>query len=250
MATVSWLAATIGQPTRPGQINQFLGSHSSAWLYSGNTLQSSEATGSGIYQSSDGQYMAQTFSTTAAQTTIGQVLLQISTVGGSPVTASIAPLEVSLYANLNGVPSGTPIVSTTVTEQYVYLEPFWVTVPLAVTGLTAATPYWLVVSPAGGASAYYVWQQSNQTTGAALSPDGVSWSDQAYGFMFEVYDQTGTNWPPVSLTDDDGARVTTFTYTATNLLSTITESVVAQNGASFYSQRTISYSGVLPTGVS
>lgn len=250
MATVDWLAATIGQPTRPGQINQFLGSHSSAWLYSGNTQQAVGGSGTGVYQSSDGQYMAQTFNTTSAQTTIGQVLLQISTVGGSPINATISPLVVSLYANLNGVPSGTPIVSTTVTEQYVYLEPFWVTVPLAVTGLTAATPYWLVVSPAGSATAYYVWQQTSLTTGASLSPDGLSWSDQAYGFMFQVYDQTGTNWPPVSLTDDDGARVTTFTYTATNLLSTITESVVAQDGASFYSQRTISYSGVLPTGVS
>lgn len=250
MATASWLAATIGQPTRPGQINQFLGSHTSAWLYSGNTLQSSQITGTGVFQSSHSEYLAQTFSTTAAQTTIGQVLLQISTVGGSPVTATIPPLTVSLYANLGGVPTGSAIAQTSVTEQYVYSQPFWVTVPLAVTGLTAATPYWLVVSPAGSATAYYVWQQSNQTTGAALSTDGLSWADQTYGFMFQVFDQTGTNWPPISLTDDNGARVTTFTYTTNNLLSTITESVIAQGGASFFSSRTISYSGILPTGVS
>ena len=250
MATASWLAATIGQPTRPGLINQFLGSHTSSWLYSGNTLQSSQQTGASVYQSSHAQYLAQTFNTTSAQTTIGQVLIQVSTVGGSPVTATIPPLTVSLYANAGGVPTGSAIATTSVTEQYVYLQPFWVTVPLAVTGLTAATPYWLVVSPAGSASAYYVWQQSNQTSGAALSSDGLSWADQAYGFMFQVYDQLGTNWPPVSLTDDNGSRVTTFTYTATNLLSTITESVVAQGGTSFFSSRTISYTGVYPTGVS
>lgn len=251
MATASWLAATVGAPARPGQINQFLGSHTSAWLYSGNVLQSSQIIGSSVYQSSESQYMAQTFNTTASQTTIGQVLLQISTVGGSPVTATISPLTVSLYANSNGTPTGSPLASTTVTEQYVYSSPFWVTVPLATTGLTAATPYWLVVSPAGTGAAYYVWQQSNQTTGAALSADGLSWADQAYGFMFQVFDQGGADWPPVSLTDDDGARVTTFGYTANGLLSTITESVVAQSGTSFFSTRTISYGGgAYPTGVS
>lgn len=249
MATADWLAATVGQPARPGQINQFLGGHSSSWIFSGNTLQSSETTGTGLYQSSYGQYLAQAVSTTASQTTIGQVWMQLSTVGGSPLTATIPPLTVSLYANSAGAPTGSALATVALSEQLVYTGPFWLVVPLAAANLTGGTVYWLVVSAAGGASTYYVWQQSNQTTGAAVSSGGTTWNPESYGFMYQLYDQTGASWPPLSMTDDDGAKVTTFTYTS-GKLATITESVVAQNNTSFFSSRTISYSGVLPTGVS
>lgn len=249
MAVQTWLAASAGSPARPGQINQFLGSHTSSWVYSGNILRSSQQTGSSLYQSSDGQYMAQTFTTSSTQTTIGQVLLQVSTVGGSPVSALIPALTVSLYANASGVPTGSPIASSSLSSQYVYTSPFWVTVPLGASGLTASTPYQLVLSPAGGASNYYAWQQSNQTSGASLSSDGVTWNEQAYGFMYQVYDASGTNWPPSSLIGDSGARVTTFTYNSSVQLIGVAESVVSQDGSGFSSSRTITYSGQFPTGV-
>jgi hypothetical protein len=250
MATADWLAATVGQPARPGQINQFLGAHGSTWVYSGNTLQAAQTIGTGVMQSSDGQYMAQSFATTTAQTTIGQVWLQLSTVGGSPTTATITPLTVSLYANLAGAPAGSALASVTMAEQLVYTGPFWLPVPLTATGLTSGTPYWLVVSPAGTSSAYYAWQQSNQTTGAALSTGGVTWTGQTFGFMFQVYDQSGGAWPPLTLTDDDGARVTVLSYSAAGQLATIAESVTAQGGGTFYSTRSLTYSGAYPTGVS
>jgi hypothetical protein len=250
MATQTWLAASAGSAARPGQINQFLGSHSSAWLYSGNTLQSHQTTGSAEFQSSDGQYMAQTFTTASTQTTVGQVLLQISTVGGSPITALIPALTVAVYANSGGVPTGSALGSATVTSQYVYTSPFWVQVPLGLAGLSVSTPYQLVVSAAGTATNHYAWQQSNQTSGASVSPDGLSWSAQSFGLMYQVYDQSGQIWPPLSLIDDDGARVTTFAYNSLVQLTGITESVVSQDGSSFFSSRTISYSGQYPTGVS
>jgi YD repeat-containing protein len=250
MATATWLAATAQQPTRPGQINQFLGSHSSSWLYSGNTLQNSQSIGSAVYVSTASQYLAQTVTTGSAQTTVGQVRLQVSTVGGSPVTATIPPLVVGLYANSGGVPTGPALGSVTLTEQYVYTAPFWMVVPLTVAGLTAATPYQLVVSPAGTGTAYYAWQQSNQTSGASTSPDGVTWTAQSYGFMYQVYDQSGTAGPPLTLTDDGGARVTSFTYNSAGQLTGIAESVVNQSGGSFFSSRTIAYSGQFPIGVS
>jgi len=250
MATATWLAATAQQPTRPGQINQFLGSHSSSWLYSGNTLQDSQSTGSGLYISTASQYLAQTVTTGSSQTTIGQVRLQISTVGGSPVTATIPPLVVGLYANSGGLPTGAALGSVSLTEQYVYSAPFWMVVPLTVTGLTSGTPYQLVVSPAGTGTNYYVWQRSNQTSGASTSPDGATWTAQPYGFMYQMYDQSGTTGPPLTLTDDGGARVTSFTYNSAGQLTGITESVVAQGGGSFFSSRTIAYSGSFPTGVS
>lgn len=249
MATAPWLAASAGFKPQPGMINQFLGAHDSVWIYSGNTLQSSETTGSGLYVSTAGQYLAQSFITGATQTTVGSVSLQLSAVGGSPVTATITPLVVSLYASSAGLPTGGALASATVGEVSVYSAPFWLQVPLTAYGLTASTVYWLVVSPAGTSSAYYAWQESTQTSGAALSAGGTTWTGQSYGFMYEAYDATGTMLPPLYLVDDGGARTATFTYNAAGLLATITEQVVSQSGAVQYSQRTLAYSNGLLVGV-
>jgi hypothetical protein len=250
MATAPWLAASAGYKPQPGQLNQLLGAHNSLWIYSGNTLQVSEQTGSGLYVSTASQYIAQSFITGPSQTTVGLVNLQISAVGGSPVTASISPLVVSLYASALGAPTGSALASTPVTEQLVYSGPYWLPVPLAASGLTPSTPYQLVVSPAGTTAGYYAWQQSNQSSGASTSTSGTSWSGAAYGLMYEVYDQTGTAWPPQYLIADGGARTTAFTYNSASQLATITEQVMSQSGAVQYSQRTLTYSGNILIGVS
>jgi hypothetical protein len=249
MATAPWLAASTGYKPQPGQINQLLGAHTSRWIYSGNTLQVSETIGSGRYQSTASQYLAQSFVTGVSQTTLGLVNLQVSAVGGSPITSTITPLVVSLYASALGAPTGSALVSVPVAEVSVYSGPFWLPVPLAASGLTVSTVYWLVVSPAGSGTAYYAWQESNQSSGAAVSSNGTSWTGAAYGLMFEVYDQTGMSWPPTYLIDDGGARTTAFTYNSAGQLATITEQVVSQSGGVQYSQRTLTYSNGLLVGV-
>jgi hypothetical protein len=250
VATPSWLAATAGQRPLPGQINQLLTTHSSTWIYSGNALQASQTTGSGLYVSTASTFLAQVFITGASQTAIGQVSLQLSTVGGSPVTGTIPPLQVALYASASGLPTGSALASVTVAEQYVYGAPFWLPVPLTATGLTASTPYVLVVAAAGTGTAYYAWQRSTQTTGAATSPDGATWAAQAYGLMYEVYDTSGTTGAPLYLVDDGGARVTALAYNSLGQLASITESTVAQGGSTFYSRRALAYSSGILTGVS
>lgn len=155
----------------------------------------------------------------------------------------------SLYASSAGLPTGGPLATVTVAEQVVYSAGFWLPVPLSASGLTASTVYQLVLSPAGTSSAYYAWQRSNQTSGGATSPDGATWSAQAYGLMFEVFDQSGTTGPPLYLIDDGGARTTAFTYNATGQLTTITEQVASQSGTVFYSQRTLTYANGLLIGV-
>ncbi|HTK65378.1 MAG TPA: hypothetical protein VL595_23510 [Pseudonocardia sp.] len=250
MATPDWLAATAGHQGNAGAITQFLGTHTSTWIYAGNTLQVSEATGSGLYVSTAGTYLAQEVTTGPGQTTIGSLGLQISAVGGSPITATIPPLQVSLYASASGLPTGSLLATTAVAEQTVYSAPFWLTAPLAVAGLTPSTPYVLTVASAGTSSAYYAWQRSNQSSGAATSPDGVTWTPQAYGLMFEVYDTSGTTGPPLYLIDDDGARVTALTYNSAGQLASITETTVAQGGTALYSQRALTYSNGLLIGVS
>lgn len=245
-AIPTWLAATVGYGAQAGSVNQILGAHSSAWLYTG-TQRAAQTTGSGTYQSSQSQWLSQSFTTASAQAQVGTVELQISTVGGSPTSATIPPLTIALYADSGGTPTGSALASTSVAEQSVYSSSYWLQVPLpaAVTPLTA---YQLVVSQAGSAGHYYAWQQSNQTSGASTSPDGVTWTTQAYGLMFQVFDQ-GTSGLPQYFVDDGGARVTQLSYTA-GLVSSLTESVVAQDGSVATFTRNLTYTGSNLTGVS
>lgn len=246
MATPPWLAAAAPYPALAGQVNQFLGTHSSAWLYSG-TVQAAQAIGSGVYQSTAGQYLAQAFTTGAAQSATGVVLVQISVVGGSPVTATAAPLTVGLYADSGDVPSGNPLAAVSVPEQLVYAAPFWVPLPLAASALTPSTTYHLVASPAGGSGSYYVWQQSNQASGAAVSADGISWSQQGFGLMFQIFDQSQVGALQF-LVDDGGARWTQIGWSGA-FLATLTEVTASQGGAPFASVRSFTYSGSNLTGV-
>lgn len=247
MATPPWLAATAGQHSQAGLVTQFLGTHSSQWVYAG-ALQTQQATGTGVYESLQSGYLTQFFTTGASQTAIGRVALQVSTVGGSPTSATISPLTVSLYAASSQLPTGGVLATATLAEPYVYAQPFWVSVPLAVTGLSPSAQYCLVVSGAGSSSAYYVWQKSNQASGAATSSDGATWTAQPYGLMYQVYDTTASGQIQ-SLVDDDGARITNLTWSGATLTG-ITEYTQAQGGGTLVSARTLTYSNGLLTGVS
>ena len=251
MATPNWLAASAGATTLPGQVNQLLGQHTSAWLYAG-TQKSAQTTGSGVYQTTQSQYLAQSFNTGVSQTAVGQLWLQVSTVGGSPVTATIPPLTVGLYASSNGSPIGAALGSVTLNEQYVYSSPFWVPVPLAVTGLSPSTTYQIVTFPVGSSSNYYVWQQSNQTSGASVSADGVTWTTKTYGLMYQVFDQTASaSGDVLFFFDDGGARWVQLGYDSSDRLSSLTEYVTAQSAtAPLQAARTFTYTNGFLTGVS
>lgn len=246
-AIPAWLAATAGHGTLAGQVNQLFGGHTSAWLYAGGTQRAAQATGAATYQSTQSQWLAQEFTTAAGQTQIGMVWLQISTVGGSPTTATIPPLTIGLYASSGDTPTGTALASTTVTEQQVYGSGFWLQVPLAA-AVTPSTVYQLVVSPAGTAGHYYVWQQSIQSPGASMSLDGSTWTSQSYGLTFQIFDQ-GTSGQVQFLYDDGGSRVTQLSYTQ-GQLSSVTESVLAQDGTMATFTRSLTYSGGFLVGVS
>lgn len=246
--TPVWLAATPTATCDPGQVNQFHGTHESQWIYSGAALASQQATGTSLYQPSYTQYYAQQFTTGSSQTTLGYVNLQASTVGGSPVTATILPLQVSLYANLGNAPTGAALATGLITEPQVYSSGFWVTIPMLATGLSVSTLYWLVINEVGTGSAYYVLQESNQAGGALTSPDGSTWTTQTYGLMYQIFDTTAAG-TLLQFIDDNGARNTTFTYTGSQITG-ITEYTAGQNGVTFQSTRTLAYNGVYLTGVS
>ena len=249
MSTIPTLqAATTGQPGNAGLITQFLAAHNASFTYSGQALISSQATGGGVYQSTQSQWLSQTITTGVSQTAIGSVGLQLSTVGGSPTSALIAPLTVGLYADSGGQPTGSALATATVTCPYVYSSPFWVSVPLSTTVSSSAT-YHLVTNLVGTAGHYYVWQQSNQAQGAATAPDGATWTNQTYGLMYEVFDQTASG-QLLSISEDSGQVITTLTYTALGQIATVTQYAVTQSGSSISSSGSLSYTNGLLTGVS
>lgn len=242
----TWQAPVAGGNGAAGAVNQFLGAHTSQIIYTG-TAGNAQTTGSGLYQSTYGLWLSQQIATVAGQTTLAYVQLQLSVVGGSPTLALVPAITVALYSDVNGLP-GAALVSASVSGQYVYSAPFWVTVPLAATGLTPSSTYHLVVAAAGSASHYYTWQQSNQTSGAATGTDGANWGLGSYGFMYQLWQQ-GTGAQAQFLWDDSGQRWTQLSYNALGLLTGITESTGAQAGGTFSSTRTLTYSNGLVTGV-
>lgn len=248
MATPSWLAATAGYRPQAGQVTQFLGAHNAQWVYSGAVLQTQQATGAAAYESLASLYYCQTIATGSAQTAIGRVALQVSTVGGSPLSATISPLTVALYAASSGLPTGAALATASIPEPYVYGQPFWVSVPLAASGLSPSSIYCLVVYGPATGPGYYVWQQSNQSTGAATAPDGATWSLQSYGLMYQVYDQTASGQVS-SIVEDGGAKITTLTWSG-SMLTGVTEYIQTQGGGALVQPRTLTFSSGLLVGVS
>ena len=245
----TYLAAVAGQGANAGMVNQFLGSHSAQFVYAGGTTQSQGASGAGVYQSTAVSWYSQLIATTADQTAIGSVNLQISTIGGSPINQTIPPLTVSLYANSAGLPTGSPLVSNSISSTLVYSSPFWLNVPLPISSLTPNTFYLIVVEMVGSGSTYYVWQESTAGVGAGTSPDGIAWTNQSYGLMYQVLDQSGTGQLQY-IYEDGGLRWSQVSYNSQGLLSQITEFTTGQTEAGNLQQtRNLTYTNGFLTGV-
>lgn len=250
--TPTWLAATSGSQGVAGQVNQLLGTHAVTYLYAA-TLRASQTTAGSTSTSTNGLYLAQSFATAAGQTAIGYVLVPVTTTTSSG--ANLATTTLSLYASSGSAPTGSPLVSTTLTAEYAYLASSSGTAttsliyPLPAMGLTASTTYWLVLAAAGNASQSYTWYRSNQTSGASTSTNGTSWTAQTYGFEYQVYDQTASGLQTATW-EDSGARWTASTYTTTKELQTLAEYTAGQTGAGYLqSYRTATYSSGVLTGV-
>lgn len=229
MTTPTWQAATAGQLPKADQVNQYLGTHQAQLIYTGTQKAAQNTAGVGN-TNTNGLYIAQSFATAVGQTTIGYVNLTVSTTGG---LTGLAPTTVSIYTNVAGAP-GTLVKSMTATGEHVAASPVIVTYPLPVTGLTASTTYWIVMAAAGDASHFYGWHRSNQVSGASTSVNGTAWSAQAYGMLYQVYDQTITP-PVVASWEDDGARWVWFSFNVDGTLTEISEYTSGQT-ATGYSQ--------------
>lgn len=253
MSTPTWSAATAGQPPLAAQVNQLLGSHAVQVLYPG-TLQASNTANGSAHTSGNGIYMAQQVTTGASQTAIGYITAPIGSYTASG--ALLGSTTLALYSSSAGAPTGSALASVTLTTEYSDsvtggTDTVNVTYPLPVTGLTAATTYWLVLAPAGNGTYHYTWRQSTAASGASTSPDGVTWTAQAYGLQYQVYDQAPAGSAPLGTWQDSGARWTATTYTATGEIATYAEYTAGQTAASYLqSYRVAAYSNGILSGVS
>lgn len=245
--TPTWTAASSGQPPLAAQVNQFLGPHQTQLLYPSLRKSNQSTAGTGSVQS-NGTYIAQSFTTAVGQTTIGYVVLTITTSGG---LTGLGPTTLSLHVNNAGAPAAAALVTTSIASEYVTTVPTTtVMFPLPVTGLTASTTYWLVIASAGDSTHHYNWNKSNQVSGASTSPDGTTWTAQTYGLLYEVWDQTISGGTPYFTWEDGGARWVWFNYTVNNEINSIAEFTAGQVTTGYaQSFRTFTYNGGQPTGV-
>lgn len=239
MPTPTWLAATTGQATKAGQVNQFLGAHAATLVYQGAQTAAQSTAGTGG-TNSNSLWIAQSFTTAVGQTAIGRVAPTFS-ITGTPTT----PLTVAIYASSGGAPSGSPLVTTLLPQEFLSGTPTVRSIPLPCT-VTASTTYWIVTQADGDPSNFYTWSKSNQVSGASTSTNGTTWTAQAYGLLYQVFDQTVT--PPIKHTwEDTGARWTSFGVDAFNRYTSLFEFTQGQTATGYLaSVRTLAYtSGVL-----
>jgi hypothetical protein len=248
--TPTWSAATTGSTPQAGHINQLLGTHATTLLYTG-TQTAAQTTAAGTATNSNSLYIAQSFATTGGQTQVGYVQLYLDSAVASG--GNLGTITVSLYANSAGAPTGSPIVTTTATTEYVNAisgasTTTFVTYPLPAT-VSPSTTYWIVTAPAGNGSFFYTWKRSTQVSGASTSSNGTSWTAQAYGMVFKVFDQTAAN-PLVATWEDAGARWTWRSTNTSGQIAQYAEYTAGQTAAGYLqSFRTLSYTNGLLTGV-
>lgn len=241
MVAPSWLAATSGQQTLAGQVNQFLTTHSATFVQAGAQRAAQTTAGSGSVSSAT-QWIAQSFTTSASQTSTGYVIVTAS-VSGTP-----SPWTFSIQASSSGTPSGAPLASTPLPREFVPATAGLAAAVLPVSGLSPNVTYWIVAAATGDVGDFFTWSKSNAGSGAALSVDGSSWSPQSFGMLYQVWD--GSPTPPlIGIWEDSGARWTLCKYVS-GRVSSVSEFTAGQTAGGYTaSVRALSYSGTLLTSV-
>lgn len=246
-----WEAPTTGQAPRASHVNQLLGAHACTVIYNG-VQTDGHTTSGGTTVSTNGTWLAQSFTTAVGQTTIGHLNISLTT--ATTTGSLLAPTTLSVNINNAGAPSATSLITVPVTAEYANVASGGVNTtrinfPTPLSGLTASTTYWIVVAAAGNVSNSYTIHQSNQASGASTSPDGVTWTAQTYGFTYAVRDAT-VNGTPMQTWEDNGARWTNSSYDASQRLSAYHEYTAGQTSSGYVqSGRTITYNTWLPTSI-
>lgn len=241
VTTSTWNGATTGQAPLAAQPNALLGVHKTQVLYTGVVRSIQNTAGSGT-TTSNGLYIAQSFTTGASQTAIGYIYAQL---GATTASGTVLPaMTIGIYANSAGAPTGSAILSVQATAEYVNPSPSFVLFPMPITGLSTATQYWIVTTPSGTVSNNFSWGKSNQTSGTSTSTNGTTWTAQTYGSLYAVYDQNIVA-PVAALWEDSGARWQALYYNTQNEVSDLGQYTVAQNSSYVQGFKALTYSNGL-----
>lgn len=233
MPTPEWIGATGGQPQLAAHANQFLGTHAAVCVYTGTQQGGHTTLGSGSV-ATNGTWIAQEF-TAGSSFALGRIVLYLA------ATGSPGPATVSIQTSSGGAPSDTVLTSTVLPAQFVAAAASAVSIPLPCP-LASGTGYWIVVDAVGDAAEFFSWSESNQTSGASTSVDGVSWTAQSFGLYYSYWDQTAV--PPLAHTwEDSGARWTTLTENSSGQPTSLDEYTTAQGAGQYVcSSRSMTYS--------
>lgn len=243
---MAWQAPTTGSAPLANHVNQFLVTHPMQVLYAGTVRAAQTTVGAGNTLS-NGTWIAQSFTTAVGQTTIGYVIVRLYPAAGN--TSPPTPITIGIYANSAGAPTGAALVSTTVSQEHGTFAATSVPIPLPITGLTASTQYWIVTQANGTATSRWQWDKSNQVSGTSTSANGTTWAAQAYGSVYQVFDQTVTGAQTFTW-EDSGARWTWTGYNTNGTIKQLSEYTLGQTSTGYLqSDRTLSYSAGEVTGV-
>lgn len=226
-------------------MNQFLGTHGVGLIaYQGNLKVTGAAAVNATLDTNTGaaaQWIAQPFTTIALQTTVTRIEMMPTLVGTG------ADLTIDIQSNAAGSPSGVVLATITFPKEFQPAGATYVSFPLNVTGLVAATLYHIVVHGTASTTNFARFQLGNQNLSRTqISSNGVTWANStlARTAMFNIY--ADVNGLLRNTYEDSGARWTGFDYAANSgPLSTIREYTGALR-----SSRTITYGASgLPTGI-
>lgn len=221
---MTWQAATPGQATLVGHVNQLLTTHAAVFTYNGAAI-GTDPTLTSFVTEMGSTSLAQSF-TLAAPTTLGHVDLALGAVGAGQ------DVLVTLQADSGGAPSGVPLVGCVVPPEWLPLGvasgPSLFAVPLP--QALAAGTYWIVLQPGSSLLASGFSQalagtddvqltQSTATSGGSIYTGGA-WVAQTFGFGVYLRDNTGNELRAIA---DDAipglsypvpAKVTAYAYSA------------------------------------
>ena len=190
MSVPTWHAPVNTNAFSAGDITQFLATHPAAFLYQGTSQVSYIVASSASQNTNTGtaaQWLAQPFSTAAAQTTITRVELALNGSG------TFADTTLELRTDNAGVPSNTTLWSCNVPADFFASSAVYLSVPCNITGLVASTKYHLVLDGTASTANYDTWVTAATSVNAGLkSASGTgTWTTVSTTFLFNVFN--GTN---------------------------------------------------------
>lgn len=158
-------------------------------IYEGTQQDGMTDTGTTEHPVADYNYAIK-FTTGSGKTEATRVEIDLATDGtGADLTVSVLGNDF----NPNGSAEGTVLATVVIPKEFMPTTQAYWTIPLAVTGLTAATVYWIKVTKAGDASNHvHLYSKGSQKDSAhkCYKRSGTSgaWTDLSDSIRFKIYE--------------------------------------------------------------